>query len=280
MRLKTTTLAAATLIAAAPALDPREAAIRTAMADLGRSWETGDRALAEPLYADNFVDIAMDGVQRDKAEVLAFIRPAATSATKLNFSPSDYRFVFHGDDLAVVTYRNQDCRERPEGRRCFSFRASETFRRDGGRWRLILGQQSRIPDDPADPGSALSVEYAAVRAVEAAMRDAQLRNDVAGIDTLLAGDWRMTLGDGTVVDKPKFLDDVRSFWKPTAIAYTEQAVEVLGEGAVVTGVARSDWIGKDGAPKSARERYTDVYARRYGAWRKLRTHLSCIEGSC
>lgn len=272
--------AAALLAAAAPAPDPRIGELRRLTDNLGRAWETGDRARADAIYAEDFVDVAMDGVRRGKAEVVAFIRPAATAAAQIAFAPSDHRYVFHGPDVGVVTYRNRDCRDRPEGRRCFDFTASEVFTRRDGRWQLVLGQQSAIPDDATDPDTAAGAARDAVLMVEAAMRDAQLRNDVARVGTLLATDWRMTLGDGRVVDRAKFLDDVRSFWKPTALAHGEQQVRVFGDAATVTGVARSDWTGRDGQPKFARERYSDVYARSYGAWRKVATHLSCLEGSC
>lgn len=266
-------IASATAVAV-PAPDPREIEIRRHMDDLGRLWETGDRAKAEPYYADDFVDIAMDGVRRGKDEVLAFIGPAASPEAQINFAPSEHRFTFPGPDLALVTYRNRDCRDRPEGRRCFDFTASETFVRRAGRWALVAGQQSRIPGDPGDA-------RAAVLGVEQALRAAQLGRDPALIEQLHAPEYRLILGDGREVSREKWLSDVRTgSWKPNAIAYSEQKVEIVGQTAIVVGVARSDWTGKDGKAEFARERYTDVYAERYGRWRKVSTHLSCLEGGC
>jgi len=256
------------------ASDPRETEIRSHMKALGEAWESGDRAAAAAFYGDDFVDIAFDGSRRGKDEVLAFIRPAKTSAAQIHFAPSDHRFVFPAADVAVVTYRNRDCRDRPEGRRCFDFSASETFVRRSGRWTLVAGQQSMIPPDAA-------TARADVLAVEALLRRAQLTGNAAMIEALHLPDYRLILADGRIVGYDKWVSDVRTgSWRPDAIAYSEQDVRITGDLAVVTGVARSDWRSKDGAAKFARERYTDVYAGGDNAWRKLSTHLSCLDGAC
>ncbi|KPF78948.1 hypothetical protein IP88_02860 [alpha proteobacterium AAP81b] len=266
--------AAAPDAARSTTLDPREGELRRHMAELTRAWETGDRALAGRIYADDFIDIALDGARRGKCEVLDFILPAVTPAAQIKFATSGHQFVFPARDVALVTYRNRDCRQRLEGERCFDFMASETFLRRRGQWQLVAGQQSMIPADPATARRE-------VLAIEAVLRAAQLAGNAAIIRALHAENYRLILADGRIIPREKWVADVRTgAWKPDAIAYSEQEVRVSGDTAIVTGIARSDWHDKQGAPQFARERYTDVYAERYGAWRKLSTHLSCLEGGC
>lgn len=261
--------------ATAQAVDPREAAIREVIDQIWSGWETGDRSLVEPNLSSDFIDTDFDGTRRERAEVLAFLGTPTSPPPRVVIETSDHRFRFHGQDAAVVTYRTTDCRAGANGDRCIRFVATDAFVFERGAWRLASGQQTLIPAS----GEAEAAQ-AEVEAAEAAVDRAQIDNDPEGFGQLTTADWTFTTGDGAVVSRTQFQADMRAFWKPEAIDRTERVVRLMRDGAVVSGIVSYRWIGRDGVMTTATERYTDVYSRDFGRWRKTATHVSCISGAC
>lgn len=258
---------------AAQTADPRETAIRNVIDQIWSGWETGDRSLVEPNLAIDFIDTDFDGTRRQRSEVLAFL--GTPTAAGVVIETSDHRFRFLAEDAAVVTYRATDCRAVTNGERCIRFVATDAYVYEGGAWRLASGQQALIP-----ASSETEVASAEVEAAEAAVDRSQIDSDPEEFGALTTADWTFTTGDGAVVSRTQFQADMRAFWKPQAIDRTERTVQLLRDGAIVSGRVSYRWLGPDGAVTTATERYTDIYARDFGRWRKAATHVSCISGAC
>jgi ketosteroid isomerase-like protein len=258
--------------------DPRATAITEVINQIWSGWETNDRAAVERNLASQFVDTDFTGVRRGKQEVLAFLAPSPGPRTPISITRSAYQFQFHGTDTAVVSYRAQDCRGEQNGRpRCFRFAATDTFVLEEGRWRLAAGLQLMLP---ADSGDEAEVSRREVIASADAIDRAQLRNEPDVLARLLADDWTLVHARGLVVSKEKFLADVRTDWRPTNVSYGERNVALSTDGAVVSGLITWEWTGKDGEQMRATERFSDMYNRDYGRWRRTRSHVSCVAGAC
>lgn len=96
------------------------------------------------------------------------------------------------------------------------------------------------------------------------------RGDVERFREILADDFTASLADGTVVDKPAFLQHTA---KPVTIANLiacDVDIRVLGDVAVIHGKTR--FATAEG--RAATGRYTDVWARRDGQWLAISAHVT------
>lgn len=105
---------------------------------------------------------------------------------------------------------------------------------------------------------------------------AMVENDVDAIGRYMAEDWIIVGSDGSVGDKPSFLQLVRS----GALTHDEMTsedlrVRVYGDTAVVTarGVSGGHYRGQ---AFRELERSSSVFVRERGQWRCVLTHLSCL----
>lgn len=258
--------------------DLRIVAVKQVIDRIWAGWETNDRAAVERQLASQFVDTDFSGVRRTKAEALAFLAPRRGPRAAISITRSNYRFQFHGEDTAVVSYRAQDCRtERNGPARCLRFAATDTLVLEGGRWRLAAGQQIMIPADADDEAEMSRRE---VLAVADAIDRAQLRIDSDALGQQLSDRWTLVHAKGLVVDKARYLNDVRAFWRPNKVSYGERTVSLRTDGAVVSGLVSWEWMGDDKKPMRATERFSDVCDRDFGRWQRSRSHVSCVTGAC
>ena len=111
-------------------------------------------------------------------------------------------------------------------------------------------------------------ERAEILAMETQWRDAQLQDDTAAMEHLLADDFLGITASGQVVTKTQQLDRMRS--RQIAISKLDignTRVKMSGNLAVVTSVAQLDGTA-NGAPLHGSYRYTRVYQRVPGSgWR-------------
>jgi hypothetical protein len=114
---------------------------------------------------------------------------------------------------------------------------------------------------------------------EKAIAGAQINNDTAAMERLLARDYTFTIPDGTVITRERFLSDMKTWWHPELVENTDQSVRQVGEVVIVLGKARYRWKGKNGV-EEAREQYTDTYVRIHGVWKRASSHSSCLAGRC
>jgi len=103
---------------------------------------------------------------------------------------------------------------------------------------------------------------------------AQLKNDSAWFERMFAEDYMFVLPDSTVINKPAFVNDLKSHdlvWE--TISGKDMQVRVYGDIAVVTG----KFFGKGrikGKVLDERQYFTSVWIKRQGRWQAVSEHAS------
>jgi ketosteroid isomerase-like protein len=113
--------------------------------------------------------------------------------------------------------------------------------------------------------------------VEEAWGRAMVANDPDAIGRYMADDWTIIGPDGSMSDKPTFLELVRSGALTHDVMDAEDIkVRVYDDTAVLTfrGESEGTWHGK---AFRVTERVSDVFVQQEGRWRCVLTHLSRIE---
>jgi ketosteroid isomerase-like protein len=115
-----------------------------------------------------------------------------------------------------------------------------------------------------------------IEALEMQWRQAQLSNDVAAMDRLLADDYIGISATGTIETKAEALALRRAgTLHITTLDLNDLKVRVYGDTAVVT--SRADVAGTSGSSNiSGKYRYTRVYNRRFGQWKIVSFEASHI----
>lgn len=113
--------------------------------------------------------------------------------------------------------------------------------------------------------------------LEKAFAEAIIKNDLEGIERLVADDWIIIDPNGEIVDRARFFEVIKSgALTHDMMESGDFRVRVYGDSAVVTGVTRTK--GKFmGQEFNTQERATDVFVRRDGRWRCVLTHLTKFE---
>lgn len=115
-------------------------------------------------------------------------------------------------------------------------------------------------------------------AAAAAYDQAQIHGDRAALNRLLADDYVLVNSAGATETKAQFVaESADPQFKLDPFVVETPVVRVWNDGAVLGGVATLS--GSDhGKRFSARLRFTDVWARRGGAWRVIYTQASRAAG--
>ena len=148
-----------------------------------------------------------------------------------------------------------------------------------GRASLVLVLLCGIPNPahavfPHHDGTHKKIE-----GLELEWRQAQVTNNVAELDRLLADDYLGISANGTLETKADELTKRRGGSFHTAhINLSGIKVRIYGDTAVVT--SKADVVGNNGDRDiSGRFRYTCVYSDRLGQWRIVSFEASRISGS-
>jgi len=110
--------------------------------------------------------------------------------------------------------------------------------------------------------------------VEKEFAEAIVKNDLEGIERLVADDWIIIGPDGEIVDRARFFEVIKSGALTHDMMESEDfRIRIYGDSAVVTGITRTK--GKFmGQEFSTKERATDVFVKRDGRWQCVLTHLT------
>ena len=110
--------------------------------------------------------------------------------------------------------------------------------------------------------------------VEKEFAKAIVKNDLEGIERLVAVDWIIVGPDGEIVERARFFEVIKSGAMTHDTMESEDfRIRVYGDSAVVTGITRTK--GKFmGQEFSTQERSTDVFINRDGQWQCVLTHLT------
>lgn len=128
----------------------------------------------------------------------------------------------------------------------------------------------------ADPGQAAAV--AELKKQADAWDQAIVRKDRVAIEANMADEFRQIDGDGDVVAKAEFVQELVSE-KLTIHPYTVEDFEVrlFGDTALLYG--RTKMTGQfNGKPFTSHYRYIDVYVRREGKWRIVSVQITRLKG--
>ena len=122
--------------------------------------------------------------------------------------------------------------------------------------------------------SARAQDSSRVIAMENAWNHAELNNDAAAVELLLADDFVMTTAEGVLYNKSQMIASVRdTSYRPEALQSTEMVVHGFGDAAVVTGAYYEKGVDKS-KPWERRGRFTDTWVFKDGRWQCAASHFS------
>lgn len=114
-----------------------------------------------------------------------------------------------------------------------------------------------------------------IRAMEKQWNEARVKADVATLDRILAPDWTVTHGDGTINTKAEYLADLKSGDRRFSadVKEDELSVRIYGDTAVAAGLSDSKVTYK-GKPSGGPLRFTRIYVKRDGRWVMIVSHAT------
>jgi ketosteroid isomerase-like protein len=113
-------------------------------------------------------------------------------------------------------------------------------------------------------------------ALENAWNQAQLHHDAKALDSLVGDNFIYTDTDGSVMDKAKFLEDIKDkSYRATLIANEDVRVDLYPSAAVVTGVYHTKGTDK-GKPFEHYGRFTDTWIFQNDQWRCVASHTTLL----
>ena len=119
---------------------------------------------------------------------------------------------------------------------------------------------------------------APLRAVETALRQAQLTGDVTVLEQLIDDELVFTGPDGAIYSKRDDLDAHRDGTiRITRLEPSEERVQLFGDIAVVS-VRMEMTVVFRGEPFAGPYRYTRVWCRRPDGWRVVAGHVGAVLG--
>lgn len=132
----------------------------------------------------------------------------------------------------------------------------------------LVGAQSQ-PSDPAAEESKLI-------ALENAWNQAQLHHDGKALDSVLGDKFVYTDYDGTVMNKAKFLADLKDpSYRASVIANQDVKVNLYQNAAVVIGTYHTKGTYK-GKPFEHNGRFTDTWIYQNDRWQCVASHTNLI----
>jgi ketosteroid isomerase-like protein len=125
-------------------------------------------------------------------------------------------------------------------------------------------------------GSSVSADEIQIRQLERAWNQAEAKQEVKEVSSLVADSLAYTDYDGSFMNKAEYLKWVAAPQQKADHLYDEGlSVQVYGDAAVVTGIYRESGTNK-GKPYVIRSRYTDTWIKQGGVWRCVASHSTLI----
>ena len=114
-----------------------------------------------------------------------------------------------------------------------------------------------------------------IRAAEKLWNESRVRADVAALGKLLADDWTVTHGDGTINTKAEYLADLKSGDRKFFgdVKQDDFSVRIYGDTAIAAGISDSK-VEYKGKPSGGALRFTRVYVKRDGRWAMIVSHAT------
>ena len=115
------------------------------------------------------------------------------------------------------------------------------------------------------------------QALEQKMSDSLLKGDAAGFEKQVAEDWKIVLGDAKMMTLAQVKEGITTGkLKFQSVKLSDLEVRTYGDTAIVIGV--NETIGWwEGNNFEGRDRFTDVFVKKDGAWKCVASHSSTIQ---
>ena len=129
---------------------------------------------------------------------------------------------------------------------------------------------------PLAQDKSASADEIQIKQLERAWNQAESKQEVQEVSSLLADSLVYTDYDGSFMNKSEYMKWVAAPQQKADHLYDEGLkVQVYGDAAVVTGIYRESGTNK-GKPYVIRSRYTDTWIKRNGAWLCVASHSTLI----
>src|SRR5579864_7418197 len=133
---------------------------------------------------------------------------------------------------------------------------------------VLASAQVRSKDTEAEKSKLIALENA--------WNQAQIHRDGQALDSLLADTFVYTDWDGTVLNKSRFMEDMKDISVETTLVANEGVEVYLYPGtAVVTGAYHAKGKNK-GRPFDHRGRFTDTWIQMKGQWICAASHTNLV----
>ena len=126
--------------------------------------------------------------------------------------------------------------------------------------------------------SSVPHDQEALLKLEKEFEEAVVSNDAAAVGRLLADDWIIVGPDGSIIDKSRFLEVIRSgSLSHDKMESEDIKVRICNNSAIVTALTTSKgtFMGQE---FTSLERATDVFVKQNGRWQCVFTHLTRFTG--
>ena len=124
--------------------------------------------------------------------------------------------------------------------------------------------------------SGYAADESKLIALENAWNQAQLNHDARALETLVGEKFIYTDIDGSVMDRARFLDDIRkTSYHDTLVTNEDVRVDMYGDAAVVSGTYHTKGNDK-GKPFEHYGRFTDTWIRQKGQWQCVARHTTLL----
>jgi len=131
---------------------------------------------------------------------------------------------------------------------------------------------------PAPAAQESSADEIQVKQLERAWNQAEMKQEVGAVASLLADSLVYTDYDGSFMSKKEYMKWIVDPQQKADHIYDEGlSVQVYGNAAVATGIYRESGMNK-GKPYVIRSRYTDTWIRRGGVWQCVASQSTLIPG--
>ena len=135
----------------------------------------------------------------------------------------------------------------------------------------VLFSSAPFPQD-----KSASADEIQIRQLERAWNQAEAKQEVKEVSSLLADTLVYTDYDGSFMNKSEYMKWVVAPQQKADHLYDEGLkVQVYGNAAVVTGIYRETGTNK-GKPYTIRSRYTDTWIKNNGVWLCVASHSTLI----
>ena len=129
---------------------------------------------------------------------------------------------------------------------------------------------------PLAQDKSASADEIQIKQLERAWNQAEAKQEIKEVSSLLADTLVYTDYDGSFMNKSEYLKWVAAPQQKADHIYDEgQSVKVYGAAAVVTGIYRETGTNK-GKPYVVRSRFTDTWIKRDGVWLCVASHSTLI----